>query len=604
MWRGAGVCVFSVLLCLSIGWAQGQAHGADTSNFTRPVFLCGGRLVTDSGYFASESFPNYYKPSRKCTWYITVPEGHVVMLSFRVFDLEADPRCRYDFVDVYNGHTRTAQMLGRFCGTFRPGSLISTSNTMMVEMESDSETGGRGFLAYFRGGKPHVDEHQFCGGRLTKPQGTVKTPNWPEVDYPAGISCSWHISVEPNMLIEVKFDKFDLEADSYCRYDYVAFFNGGETDDSQRIGKFCGTEVPKTIVTSGNNLLVQFVSDLSVTSDGFMASYSSVPRGSRTPTAGNDIIPGPRVPSVPPRAKPSKPVLLSPKPKPKPNPKSAIKPTAAPGHPKVTPKPRPKPKPFPKPKLKPQIKPGTKPTPKTQTKPILRPGTKPTPKPGTKLIPKPGTKLIQKPSTKPAPKPGIKPVPKPGIKPIPKTGTKPIPKAETKPIPKPDTKPILKPAAKSKSKVDTEMNKLSQNRTKTLVKKPGGNQKPVKTSSPCPQLCKTNTTPEAGFCTSQFVITGKVAAVAARAEGGLSVTVSVIRAYKPGRLAIGQGVQTASVKVTSVCQKCPSLHKGSNYIMMGQVDEEGRGVLVPSSFVLPYKADHQKLLTNLVSRTC
>lgn len=37
---------------------------------------------------------------------------------------------------------------------------------------------------------------------------------------------------------------------------------------------------------------------------------------------------------------------------------------------------------------------------------------------------------------------------------------------------------------------------------------------------------------------------------------------------------------------------------------MGQVDEEGRGVLVPSSFVLPYKADHQKLLTNLVSRKC
>ncbi len=46
---------------------------------------------------------------------------------------------------------------GRFCGTFRPGTLISTSNTMMVEMVSDSETGGRGLLAYFNGGKPHVD---------------------------------------------------------------------------------------------------------------------------------------------------------------------------------------------------------------------------------------------------------------------------------------------------------------------------------------------------------------------------------------------------------------------------------------------------------------
>ena len=41
-------------------------------------------------------------------------------------------------------------------------------------------------------------ENQFCGGRLIKSQGSVKTPNWPNSNYPAGISCSWHISVEPS----------------------------------------------------------------------------------------------------------------------------------------------------------------------------------------------------------------------------------------------------------------------------------------------------------------------------------------------------------------------------------------------------------------------
>jgi len=79
------------------------------------------------------------------------------MLSFRIFDLEADPLCRYDYVDVYNGHSNMVQKLGRFCGTFRPGAHISTSNTMMVEMVSDAGTGGRGFLGYFNGEKPHVD---------------------------------------------------------------------------------------------------------------------------------------------------------------------------------------------------------------------------------------------------------------------------------------------------------------------------------------------------------------------------------------------------------------------------------------------------------------
>ncbi|XP_070710962.1 procollagen C-endopeptidase enhancer 2-like [Pempheris klunzingeri] len=338
-----------LLVILTLGWTEAQGQ----TNFTRPIFHCGGHLVTDSGIVASEGFPSHYKPNSKCTWYITVPEGHVVMLSFRLFDMEADPTCRYDYLDVYNGHSRLVQKLGRFCGTFRPGALISTSNTMMLEMMSDDATGGRGFLAYFSAGKPHVEENQFCGGRLTKPQGSVKTPNWPNSNYPAGISCSWHISVEPSNVIEVKFVKLDLEPDTYCRYDYVALFNGGEKDNSRRIGRFCGDRSPGTVVTNGNELLVQFVSDLSVTSDGFMAHYNSIPRGSRTPTAGGDFIYGPQTTSAPQRTamKPIKPTKPTPKlrpVKPTPKPKPA-KPISKPPVKKPTPKPRAKPTPKPKP---------------------------------------------------------------------------------------------------------------------------------------------------------------------------------------------------------------------------------------------------------------
>lgn len=96
-------------------------------------------------------------PEQRPVVLLQVPESHVVMISFRLFDLEADPTCRYDYLDVYNGHSRLVQKLGRFCGTFRPGALISTSNTMMLEMVSDEATGGRGFLAYFSAGKPHME---------------------------------------------------------------------------------------------------------------------------------------------------------------------------------------------------------------------------------------------------------------------------------------------------------------------------------------------------------------------------------------------------------------------------------------------------------------
>eukprot|EP00063_Salmo_salar_P087102 XP_014061937.1 PREDICTED: procollagen C-endopeptidase enhancer 1 [Salmo salar] len=529
------VCVWSVsvLLSMTLGWTQAQSQ---TTNFTRPIFHCGGHLVTESGFVGSEGFPSHYKPNSKCTWYITVPEGHVVMLSFRMFDLEADPTCRYDYLDVYNGHSHTMQKLGRFCGTFRPGALISTSNTMMLEMVSDSSTGGRGFAAHYQGGKPHMDENQFCGGRLTKAQGSVKTPNRPNSDYPAGISCSWHISVEPSNVIEVKFVKLDIEADTYCRYDYVAFFNGGERDDSRRIGKYCGDRVPGTLVTNGNELLVQFVSDLSVTSNGFMAHYSSMPRGSRTPSSGEDNIHGSRVAATPqkPTSKPTKPARNTPKPKP------AI------GA-----------KPTPKPATRPGVRIPVKPPPR---KPTAKPGVRPipTPKPGTKAKPTPklGTKVKSKPTPKPATRPGVRiPVKPPPRKPTAKPGVRPIP------TPKPGTK--AKPTPKLGTKVK---------------------------SKPTPKPAT--------------MITGKVTSLVPGPRGSVTVDVSLIKSYKSGRMAITKSGPAMSVKLTSNCRNCPSLRKGANYVLMGKVDVQGRGLLNPSSFALLYKAVHDKALANLARQSC
>lgn len=83
-----------------------------------------------------------------------VPEGKVVVLSFRFIDLENDNLCRYDYVDVYSGHVN-GQRLGRFCGTFKPGSLVSMGNKMLLQMVSDANTAGSGFLAVFSAAHPH-----------------------------------------------------------------------------------------------------------------------------------------------------------------------------------------------------------------------------------------------------------------------------------------------------------------------------------------------------------------------------------------------------------------------------------------------------------------
>ncbi|XP_051997874.1 procollagen C-endopeptidase enhancer 2-like [Xyrauchen texanus] len=537
------------LLFLGLGWVHGQSQ----TNFTRPIFQCGGHLVTDSGFVASEGFPSHYKPNSKCTWYITVPEGHVVMLQFRMFDLEADPVCRYDYVDFYNGHSYTVQKLGRFCGTFRPGALISTSNTMMVEMVSDGSTGGRGFLAYFSGGKPHADENQFCGGRLTKPQGSLKTPNWPESDYPAGISCSWHISVETNMVIEVKFEKLDLESDTYCRYDYVALFNGGETDDSRRIGKFCGTLPPDVVVTNGNELLVHFVSDLSVTAAGFMAHYNSIHRGTRTPTSGLEAASGPRVKTTPTKS-------TTPQARPKPK----IKPTV---RPRLTPKAPIRPVPS-----RPTPKPRSKPMPKPKPVRPIPPG-KPTTRSNNRVTPKPAVKVTAKPKTKPPAKPGIK-----QLKPTSATA-KPKVKPDVKQTAKPKTSPITKPENKTTIIAASVRNSL------------------------CSLPCKRKGTLEINFCQSHFVLSGKVTSVTPGTQGRAQVGVSIIKIYKKSTLNIKNKGPTMSVTLT-MCMKCQSLRKGENYVLMGDVNDDGLGTLTPSSLALQLKSVNDKALANLAKKSC
>ncbi|XP_034295198.1 procollagen C-endopeptidase enhancer 2 [Pantherophis guttatus] len=386
------------------------------------AFKCGGVLTGVSGFIGSEGFPGVYPPNSKCTWKITVPEGKVVVLSFRFIDLESDNLCRYDFVDVYNGHVN-GQRLGRFCGTFRPGALVANSNKMLVQMISDANTAGNGFVAKYSAAEPHERGDQYCGGRLDKPTGSFKTPNWPDRDYPAGVTCSWHIVAPKNQVIELKFEKFDLERDNYCRYDYVAVFNGGKINDARRIGKYCGDSPPAPIISGKNELLIQFLSDLSLTADGFIGHYKFRPK--RLPTTTSPIT--------------------------------------------------------------------------TTTLPTIT---------------------------------------------------------------------ALKP-----------------------------------TVSLCQQKCKRSGTLESNYCSSNFVITGSVITTNIR-SGSLYATVAILNVYKEGNLAIQQAGKNLSAKIFVVCKQCPVIRRGLNYVIMGQVEEDGRGKLLPSSFTMSFKTKNQKILNALKNKRC
>lgn len=111
-----------------------------------------------------------------------------------------------------------------------------------------------------------------CGGELELDSGGhLESPNYPD-DYQPNKECIWKLTVPKDYQVALKFQSFEVENHDNCVYDYVEV-RDGLTMDSPLMGVFCGYKIPPDIRSSGNHLLVKFVSDGSVQKAGFSATF-------------------------------------------------------------------------------------------------------------------------------------------------------------------------------------------------------------------------------------------------------------------------------------------------------------------------------------------
>ena len=52
----------------------------------------------------------------------------------------------------------------------------------------------------------------------------------------------------------------------------MAVYDGASTSDTE-IGKYCGSIAPENVTSSSNNILVTFISNAGIQSDGFSATF-------------------------------------------------------------------------------------------------------------------------------------------------------------------------------------------------------------------------------------------------------------------------------------------------------------------------------------------
>ncbi|XP_071491254.1 uncharacterized protein [Diadema antillarum] len=226
---------------------------------------CGSRLYAGRGIIKSPNFPSKYPSDIGCEWTLIAEDTGHVTLTFEAFELEESPGCYYDYVEVYDGDSQREPLLGKFCGTTKPRIITSSSQAPFVRFVTDSSIERLGFSANYSTG---------CSRTLFGPRGTVTSPNYPG-RYLDNLNCIFKIVVGRHKVIRLIFRAFSVEGGTaYCSYDYLEIRDGSSAE-SKSIGRFCGEEDPGVLVSTGNTMMLRFVTDESVKMQGFMLEYEA-----------------------------------------------------------------------------------------------------------------------------------------------------------------------------------------------------------------------------------------------------------------------------------------------------------------------------------------
>ena len=119
---------------------------------------------------------------------------------------------------------------------------------------------------------------------LTNTYGTLQSPQQDSngrTEYPPDMNWDWVITVPASKIVRLSFDRFDLEWSSDCTADYVEV-KDGNSGYSRSKGRFCGSEIPEDVLSTGRYMHVRFRSDSKYSYYlGFKATFTAEDKSSK-----------------------------------------------------------------------------------------------------------------------------------------------------------------------------------------------------------------------------------------------------------------------------------------------------------------------------------
>ncbi|KAL0604877.1 CUB and sushi domain-containing protein 2 [Plecturocebus cupreus] len=229
----------------------------------------------------------------------------------------------WDSLEVFDGADNTVTMLGSFSGTTVPALLNSTSNQLYLHFYSDISVSAAGFhLEYKTVGlsscpEPAVPSNGVktgerylvndvvsfqcepgyalqghahiscmpgtvrrwnyppplciaqCGGTVEEMEGVILSPGFPG-NYPSNMDCSWKIALPVGFGAHIQFLNFSTEPN----HDFIEIRNG-PYETSRMMGRFSGSELPSSLLSTSHETTVYFHSDHSQNRPGFKLEYQA-----------------------------------------------------------------------------------------------------------------------------------------------------------------------------------------------------------------------------------------------------------------------------------------------------------------------------------------
>ena len=206
-----------------------------------------------------------------------------VSVSFDSFATEHD----FDVVTLYEGIDPSAKKLGEFSGSTLPPIVAAPSGQLLVQFRSDRSIEARGFDARWMAGTaaptfmptrvPLSDGEQACTIHTEvvvrrELEGWIRDGSAGE-RYGGNWHCEW--VVRTGTPLELTFAELDLER----TFDLVKIYDGSNVDMSRSrlLGQFSGSDMPPPQLAMSGSVYVVFVSDGSISGDGFALQWHTMP---------------------------------------------------------------------------------------------------------------------------------------------------------------------------------------------------------------------------------------------------------------------------------------------------------------------------------------